>query len=110
MVNWFIRFVVADLNARTMVANEASTWHITLSNLLPETYVFIKAHPDTDNIELTVPSSSGYQFTTTVLADNPQWNNMQPIESGKYQSNNFAETKSRIFIQSNTNAVAVRVR
>jgi hypothetical protein len=89
-------------------ANESSTWHITLSKLVPETYVFIKAHPDAKNIKLTIPASSGYRFTTTVLSDDVQWNNMQPVEPGTYQSDNFKEAKSRIFIQSDTKAVDIR--
>lgn len=93
-----------------ITANETSTWHITLSNLLPETHIFIKAHRNAGSIELTIPESSGYQFTTTALSDDSQWNNMQPIESGKYMSNNFTETKSQIFIHSNTNEVKIRVK
>jgi hypothetical protein len=91
-------------------AEEASTWHITLSRLLPETHVFIKAHPDAGNIELTIPASSGYRFTTTVISSDTQWNNMQPVKPGIYQSDNFTDAKSQIFIQSNTQKVDIRCR
>jgi hypothetical protein len=91
-------------------ADEASTWQITLSKLVPETYVFIKAHPNAGSIKLTLPALSGYQFTTTVITDDTQWNNLQPVEPGKYQSNNFKEAKSRIFIQSNVREITVQVK
>ena len=89
-------------------AEEASTWHITLSKLIPEMYIFIKAHPDAGNIELTIPASSGYRFTTTVISDDTQWNNMQPVEPGIYQSDDFSGATTRIFIQSDTRGVNIR--
>ncbi|MCL2511872.1 MAG: DUF5668 domain-containing protein [Bacteroidales bacterium] len=89
-------------------ANEASTWHITLSKLTPETHIFIKAHPDAGNIELTIPASSGYRFTTTVLSEDTQWNNLQPVEPGSYQSDNFMEANSRVFIEANSLGVNMR--
>jgi len=89
-------------------ANEASTWNITLSKLTPETHVFIKAHPDAGNIELTIPASSGYRFTTTVLSNDTQWNNLQPVEQGSYQSDNFMEAKSRVFIEADTRNITVQ--
>ena len=98
------------IDTLTINAEEASTWHITLSRLLPETHVFIKAHPDAGNIELTIPASSGYRFTTTVISGDTQWNNMQPVEPGIYQSDNFTDAKSQIFIQSNTQKVDIRCR
>jgi len=95
------------IDTLTINANEASTWNITLSKLMTETHIFIQAHPDAGNIELTLPTSSGYQFTTTVMSDTVQWNNLQPVETGTYQSNNFKEAKSRFFIYSNTRKVVV---
>jgi hypothetical protein len=89
-------------------ANEASTWQITLSKLVPEAYIFIKAHPDAGSIELTIPTSSGYRFTTSAIQDTIQWNNLQPIETGTYQSDNFKEAKSQVFIQANTGEIDVR--
>ena len=88
-------------------ANEASTWNITLSTLTMETHVFINAHPEAGNITLTLPASSGYQFTTSVISDTVQWNNLQPVETGIYQSDNFKEAKSLIFIHSNTRNVVI---
>jgi len=89
-------------------ADEASTWNITLSALVPEIYLFINAHPDAGNVELTLPTSSGYQFTTTVIADTAQWNNLQPVETGTYQSDNFKTATSRVFISSNSRGVEVK--
>jgi len=91
-------------------ADEASVWHITLSKLVPEVKVFINAHPDAGSITLTIPESSGYQFTTSVLSETVQWNNLQPVETGAYQSNNFKETKTRVIIQSNTREVEINLR
>jgi hypothetical protein len=88
-------------------AEESSTWNVTLSKLLPETHVFIKAHPNASNITLTLPASSGYCFSTTSTSGDTQWNNLQPVEQGKYQSNNFSEAKSRVFIHSNTSEIVV---
>jgi len=89
-------------------AEEASTWHITLSKLTPEIHLFINAHPDAGAIELTIPASSGYQFTTTVISDSTQWNNMQPVEPGSYQSDNFTKAMSRVFIHANTRDITVQ--
>jgi hypothetical protein len=70
------------IDTLNITANEASVWQITLSKLVPETYIFIKAHPDAGSIELTIPASSGYRFTTSVISDSVQWNNLQPVEAG----------------------------
>jgi len=91
-------------------ADEASSWNITLSALMPETYLFITAHPDAGNIELTLPTSSGYRFTTTVIPDTTQWKNLQPIEPETYQSDNFKDAKSRVFIQSNSRSVNIKYK
>ena len=95
------------IDTLNITANEGSSWHITLSRLLPETHVFIKAHPDAGAIELTLPASSGYQFTTTVISDDLQWNNLQPTEPGIYQSADFAKARVRVFIYSNSNEVVL---
>ena len=91
-----------------IIANEASIWQVTLSKLVPEIYVYINANPDAGSIVLTIPASSGYQFTTSVLSDTVQWNNLHPVETGTYRSDNFKETETRIFIQSNTRKVEMR--
>jgi len=96
------------IDTLNITANEGSSWQITLSKLLPETHIFIKAHPDAGAIELTLPASSGYQFTTTVISDDLHWNNLQPTEPGIYQSADFAKAKARVFIYSNSNEVEVR--
>ena len=95
------------IDTLTLNADEASTWNITLSALVPEAHLFIRAHPDADNIELTLPASSGYQFTTTVISDTIQWNNLQPAETGTYQSDNFKTATERVFISSNSRKVEV---
>ena len=96
------------IDTLNITANEASTWQITLSKLVPEVYVFINAHPDAGSITLTIPASSGYQFKTSVLSDTVQWNNLQPVETGTYRSDNFKGTKTRVIIQSNTREVEVK--
>jgi hypothetical protein len=82
-----------------IAANKSSTWQISLSKLVSKTYVIIKSHPDAKNIELTIPASSGYQFTTSVISDEKQWNNLQPTETGAYQSENFNRANTLIFIE-----------
>ncbi|MCL2041535.1 MAG: DUF5668 domain-containing protein [Bacteroidales bacterium] len=100
----------AKLNIDTLNINagDASSWNITLSASAPETYLFITAHPDAGNINLTLPASSGYQFITSAIADTTQWNNLQPAKTGTYLSDNFKEAKQWVFIESNSRNVEVR--